>query len=226
MLADTSTLTLGGTLALNNTGSAGPGSYKIATESGTASGSFGSVTGVPANLHANVNTATSNSVFLDLYRLAAANTITTPVNLGKIHAGGSFTPSALTVQNTASADGYSENLDASAGATTGNATGSGSISLLAAGGSNNSSMTVSMSDTTAGHKSGTVAVNLSSDGSGTSGAGTTGLTAQTITVQRRRLPPGGGQYDHHADQPGQHPRRRRLRHVGPEHSEYGNHRRL
>ena len=146
-------MTLGGTLALNSNvgGTTGPGSYQIATESGTASGSFASVTGVPASLHANVNTATSGSVFLDLYRLAAANTITpSTVNLGKIHAGGSFTPSALTVQNTASADGYSENLDASVGGTTGSGTGSGSISLLSAGSTNNTSMTVGISDNTAG----------------------------------------------------------------------------
>ena len=178
-------MTLGGTLALNSNvgGTTGPGSYKIATESGVASSSFSSVTGVPANLHANVNTGTSGSVFLDLYRLAAASTITpTTVTLTNIHAGGSFTPSALTVQNTASTDGYSEKLDAGVGGTTGSGVGSGSISLLSAGSTNNTNMTVGISDNTAGAKSGTVTVNLSSDGSGTSGAGTTSLTAQTITV--------------------------------------------
>ena len=43
-------------------------------------------------------------------------------------------------------------------------------------------MAVGISDTTAGHKSGTVLVNLTSDGSGTSGLGTSGLTGQTITI--------------------------------------------
>jgi hypothetical protein len=69
---------------------------------------------------------------------------------------------------------------------TGDATNSGDfISKLAAGGSN-SSMAVGLgaaNTATAGAKSGTVMVNLASNGSDTSGYGTTSLTAQQITVQ-------------------------------------------
>ena len=60
----------------------------------------------------------------------------------------------------------------------------GSISVLAAGGANGTSMTVGLgsAQSTAGSISGTVLVNLTSDGSGTSGLGTTGLSGQTVTI--------------------------------------------
>ena len=60
-------------------------------------------------------------------------------------------------------------------------------------------------------------MNLSSDGSGTSGAGTTSLSGQTITVNGTVYRLAGGQLDQHADQPGQRPRGQRLRDFGPEH---------
>ena len=120
-----------------------------------------------------------------VYRLAAANSISTPISLGNIHVGSAFGTSALSIQNTATADGYSEGLDAGFGSVTGAASdNSGSISVLAAGGTNSTSMTVGLGGTqgTAGSISGTVLVNLTSDGSGTSGLGTSGLSGQTVTI--------------------------------------------
>ena len=120
-----------------------------------------------------------------VYRLAAANSITTPISLGNVHVGGTFGTSALSINNTATADGYSEGLDAAFGSLTGAAsTNGGSISLLAAGGADSTSMTVGLGGAqgTAGSISGSVLVNLTSDGSGTSGLGTTGLSGQTVVL--------------------------------------------
>ena len=121
-----------------------------------------------------------------VYRLAAANTITTPISLGNVHVGSAFGTSALSISNTATNDGYSEGLDAGFGSVTGAASdNSGTISTLAAGGANSTSMTVGLgsgSQGTAGSISGTVLVNLTSDGSGTSGLGTSGLSGQTVTI--------------------------------------------
>ena len=123
----------------------------------------------------------------NVYRLAVANTISTPISLGNVHVGASFGTQALSIQNTAANDGFSEKLDGSFGANGGLATNNaGSIGLLAAGSTDNTSLTVGLgggaNTATAGAKSGTVTVNLTSDGAGTSGLGTSALTAQTLNV--------------------------------------------
>ena len=58
----------------------------------------------------------------------------------------------------------------------------GPIAGLAGGSSDGTSMAVGMSDTTAGHKSGTVAVNLTSIAVSGSGLSNTALSSQTLTV--------------------------------------------
>lgn len=76
------------------------------------------------------------------YRYAAANTITTPINLGNVHVGGTFGTSALSITNTATNDGYSEKLSAGFGTLTGQAsTNGGSFSQLAAGSTNSTAQT-------------------------------------------------------------------------------------
>ena len=129
-----------------------------------------------------------------VYDYAAANTIATPVSLGKVRVGGSFGTSALSIQNTAANNGYSEKLDASFTGTTGSASNNGgSISLLTAQGTNNTSMVVGLGGNattgTSGIKSGTTTIGLTSNGFGTSGLGTTDLTAQTVSIS-------GTVYDH------------------------------
>ena len=115
------------------------------------------------------------------YNHAAGSATSTPVSLTNQRVGGS-TKQALTVSNTAASGGYSEALNASIGGTTGAATtNGGSISLLAAG-SNSSAISVGVSTATAGAKSGTVSLGFVSDGTGTSGAGQSTLTGQTINV--------------------------------------------
>ena len=180
-------LALGGTLNLINNagadgnGTVGAGSYRIFTQTGSATGAFSAVVDPTAALHAKVDAGTSGSVFVDVYRLATVNTIGTPVSLGNIHTGGTFTSSGLSIQNTASGDGFSEGLTASGGALTGDATTSGSVTNLA-GGSTSTGVSVSLTNTgTAGAKSGTVSVNLASDGTN-SAHSNTALASQTISV--------------------------------------------
>ena len=61
------------------------------------------------------------------------------------------------------------------------ATNSGTINLLAAQGTS-TALGVTLNNSSAGAKTGTAQINLTSDGAGTSGLGTTGLTAQTVTL--------------------------------------------
>ncbi len=114
----------------------------------------------------------------------AAGTITSPttINLGIVHPG-DVAEEALTVQNAAPAGAFSEGLDAQFGTLSGNAmTNGGSVALLSAGGSNNSSLVVGVNTTTAGAKTGTAQVEMQSDGQGTSGLGKTVLANSPVTI--------------------------------------------
>jgi hypothetical protein len=115
------------------------------------------------------------------YRLAEANIISA-VNFGNVHVG-DVVSQALTLSNLAANDGYSENLNASfGGVSDARITTSGSISGLAAGSTNNSSMVVGLNTSAAGTVTGTASVLLQSDGSGTSGLGITNLPSQDVGV--------------------------------------------
>ena len=103
------------------------------------------------------------------------------MNFGNVHVGAAATQ-ALSITNTALADGFSEKLDASLGGATGNATASGSFTLLGPTATNNSSLVVGIDTSSAGHKSGTGSITLTSDGTGTSGLGNTALSSQTVNV--------------------------------------------
>jgi fibronectin-binding autotransporter adhesin len=184
-----STLALSDNAGANSQGAFGVGAYRLITFTGTRSGTFASVTNaLGSTLHEIVvyNGTSNGSVDLNVYRMAAANTIATPINLGNLRAGAAFGTSALTIQNTAATGGFSEGLNASGGATTGVASVSGSVINLAAGATNNTSLLVglggSANTATAGLKTGTVTINLASNGTGTSGAGDTPIPGQTITV--------------------------------------------
>jgi hypothetical protein len=119
----------------------------------------------------------------NVYRYAAPS-VTAPAN-GVLHVGddGGTVTEALTVANTAPADGFSEGLDASAtGAVTGDLQGaSGATGDIGAGGSSNA-LTVSFSTAIAGVVSGTAAVALTSDGAGVDSLGTTLPGADEVPV--------------------------------------------
>jgi|JI10StandDraft_1071094.scaffolds.fasta_scaffold01355_3 hypothetical protein len=117
----------------------------------------------------------------DVYRLASANNLGA-VAFGNVHVG-DFVQQALSISNTALADGFSEKLNASFGASSdARITTSGSISQLAAQATNSSSMLVGLNTTAAGNVNGTQVINFASDGAGTSGLGITALASQTIGV--------------------------------------------
>ena len=99
-----------------------------------------------------------------------------------IHHVGDALSQALSISNIGPADGFTENLDASAGGATGAATASSSFSGLAAGDTDSSSLKVGLSSADDGMLGGTATITLHSDGAGVDGLGSTLLTAQTIAV--------------------------------------------
>jgi fibronectin-binding autotransporter adhesin len=113
------------------------------------------------------------------YNLAAAST-PAAVAFGSVHQGGTVSQ-ALSMTNTAASGIYSEGLDASI-AGSGNVTASGSFNLLAAGSTDSTDLTVGLTTTTLGSINANATITLNSDGSGTSGLGTTTLTSKTVNV--------------------------------------------
>src|SRR5207253_591488 len=114
----------------------------------------------------------------------AAPQATTPVTLTNIHVGDGFAAAGVSIANGAANDGFSEKLDAAFGTLSGVSTNAGTIGLLGPGTTDNSSLTVNLtaSTATAGLKTGTAAVDFVSNGQGTSGLGTTSAGSQTVTV--------------------------------------------
>ncbi len=115
-----------------------------------------------------------------LYNYATASTAT-QVNLGKHHIGDTISQ-VLNVTNTGTADGFTENLDASLGGATGAATANGSFTGLGAAKTDSSGLTIGVTTTKDGVQSGNAVLTLNSDGTGIDGLGTTVLTAQTIAA--------------------------------------------
>jgi hypothetical protein len=106
-----------------------------------------------------------------------------PVNLGNRHVGDAAPSQALSITNNVPADGFSETLNAGIGTPTGGVTtNGGTIIALAPGATNTTSMSVGYSTATAGDKSGTATIILTSNGTGSSGLGLTALPAQTVNV--------------------------------------------
>ncbi|MSP03304.1 MAG: Hint domain-containing protein [Acetobacteraceae bacterium] len=162
------------TVGLNTaTAGAKSGTATIAlTSDGTGTSGLG-LTGIGTQ-----TVAVSGNVF----RLATASAHTPePVAFGNVHVGDAASQT-LMLQNTAAADGFSEALNAAAGNAAAGITASGSFTGLAAQGTNNSALTVGLNTATAGAKSGTATITLTSDGAGTSGLGLTGIGTQTVDV--------------------------------------------
>ena len=118
-----------------------------------------------------------------VYQVAQPMLASDTIVLANRHVGDAATQ-ALSITNTSAAPaGYQEGLNASfSGTSTGNVTATGSVALLGQGATNNTSLIVGIDTSSAGAKSGTAALALQSDGSGTSGLGTLNLTNQTVNV--------------------------------------------
>ena len=115
------------------------------------------------------------------YNLASAGLASTNINLGRIHAGGTFGTTNLSLGNSAAISAFTETLAATLGSATGGVSGSGSVTGLAAG-SSDTGLSVTLTNNTAGAKSGTIAVALTSQEVGNSGLGNTSLGSQTVNV--------------------------------------------
>jgi hypothetical protein len=182
----------GGLSSTSGTLAPGASGSGTVTYTGTAGGQFTFNPTVTSATNVNLGTpATSGStsgVTVNVYNPAAANTLSTPINLGTVLKGTSLSQ-ALSITNTAPSGGFSEKLDATFGTLTGGATtNSGSISLLAAGGTS-TAMSVGLDSLTAGGKSGSVQVNFASNGDGTSGLAPLALDPQTVSLTATVLDP-------------------------------------
>ena len=167
------------------------GVSKTVVFTGTTAGALSGQSVTVVNNFANTNSQTL-SITGAAYNLAAAGAIATPVNLGNVHVGGTFATHALSIQNTAAAGSFTEGLNATFGAVTGTTTTNGAaISNLAGATTNNTSLVIGLDGTgTAGAKSGTVIIDLASNGSN-SGLANTALAAQNLTIN-------GGVYNYAA----------------------------
>ncbi len=195
------TLALGGTLQLVNNadadgnGSMAAGSYRIFTYGNTVTGSFSSVTNPLSTttrtsvVTAGSGTSAGQGVFLNVYNLAQANAQTGTVNLGTVLRNSTLS-GTLAIANIATpVAGYTEALNAAFGSVSGDASGIGSVSALAAGGTNATSMVASLSTSAAGGKVGTTQLTFDSNGAGTSGLALYSLSPQTVTLTGTVLDP-------------------------------------
>ena len=180
-------IALGGSLNLtdnagaNSQGALGAGSYKLFTYTDAASGSFASINGLPTYHWALHDVAADKAIYIDLYNYAVA-TVTPAVDLGRIHADGTFGTQALSVGNTTAAGNYTEALAGVIGSTASGITATGSVTGIAGQAGNSNNMVVGISDNSAGQKSGAVGVDFTSQAVSNSGLGDTALARQNVTV--------------------------------------------
>ena len=120
----------------------------------------------------------------DVVPPAQASVLPSTINFGQVRLTGSAVTQGLTIVNVGQPG--AENLDASIGPATGSATGSGTVSELAQGatsvGTSGSGIEVGLADTTGGVETGTIAINLFSDGNGIDQTGISALLSQDVTV--------------------------------------------
>ncbi len=119
----------------------------------------------------------------DVYRLANPVIQTPqPVAFGNVRIGTPVAAHALAIKNEVPADGFSEQLNATANGTTGGVTASGAFTLLAPQAVNTMSIQVGLDTSVAGNRSGVATITFQSDGTGTSGLGITNLPSQNVQV--------------------------------------------
>jgi hypothetical protein len=115
------------------------------------------------------------------YRYAAPS-LATPAstNFGEHHIGDTPTQ-AITIANTAATDGYSEKLDASFGAPTGSITATGTVALLAPGGTIANGLTIGLVTSHDGVVSGSAVLTPQTDGTSVDAQPPLNLPGQTIS---------------------------------------------
>jgi fibronectin-binding autotransporter adhesin len=173
------------TVAAANYGPLAPGasqSESVTYDPGTA----GALTGQSFEVVSNFDNVGAKTVAVTGAAYDYANPVVSasqPIDVGNFHVGSPSGQVAVPIANAVVTNAsYQEGLDASVSGASGSATSNdGTISLLAAGGSSNA-ITVGLDGKAAGVETGSVTLNLTSDGQGTSGLGTTALSPQTVTV--------------------------------------------
>ena len=159
----------------------GYGTATVGNKSGTATIALTSDGTGTSGLANTLLTSQTVSVTGSVFRLASGGAAPAgPVNFGIVHVGDTASQT-LTVTNTAANDGFSEKLNAAVTAQSGAATGTGTANQILPG-SNSTALSLNMNTGTAGVKSGSITLGLTSDGTGTSGLGTSPLTSQTINI--------------------------------------------
>jgi hypothetical protein len=144
--------------------------------------SAGALTGQEVRIVNNFDNAAEQSLEITGAAYRYANPAPhAPVDFGIVHVG-DVLQRALSITNTVANDGFSERLNASLDPS-GDVTGDGSITALAPGATDNTSLVVSINTATAGSKSGTAVLSFVSNGTGTSGLPDTVLPGQTVNVQ-------------------------------------------
>ena len=123
------------------------------------------------------------SVTANVYNLASASLGS--IDFGKVLVGSNLSK-FLSITNTAPTGLFSEGLDATLGAFSGQGSGqlsgSGAVSNLAAGSTNSNGLQVTLNATTVGTIDASVLVNLTSDGATTSHLGLTSLGTQSASI--------------------------------------------
>ena len=115
------------------------------------------------------------------FRFAQASLAPQPVAFGNHHVGDTVS-ATVTLTNTATADGFSEKLDAASAGASGGISAAGSVSGLGAGQSDTSDLALTLATNTAGAVSGTGTFTLSTDGAGTDGGAPLSLGTQTVSA--------------------------------------------
>ncbi|WP_150047917.1 choice-of-anchor D domain-containing protein [Methylomonas rhizoryzae] len=116
-----------------------------------------------------------------VYRYAAPGLSATEINFANAHVGDVLSQNLL-LSNLAANDGFSESLNASFGAVSGNAGHNGQGITQLGAGQTADNLAVLLDTGAAGARSGSVSVNLASDGSGNSGLGLTELNGRSVRV--------------------------------------------
>lgn len=172
-----------------NTGGPGndTGNLGVTFTVGSA-GALAPLTGQAVNLRSNFDNIGDQVLNIALgsgaaaYNAAVGDATPTPVTVANQRVATMGPATTLSVANTAAAGSFTEKLNASFGANTGDAVNNGGSVVLLDAGSGSSNMAVNVSNNTAGAKSGTVTLNYETDGTGTSGLAAQSVGSQTINV--------------------------------------------
>ena len=170
---------------LNPGGSSSGNVAFIPVGSGSVTFSPSVTTATNVNIATSANAGSTSGVTVAVYNPASANSLVSAVSLGNVYASGTFGTQQVSIWNTGTAAAaYQEGLAAAISGTSGQATGSGSVTNLFTS-STSTAISVGLggnaSTGSAGVKSGTVTLGFTS--TGTTSVGATGLSPLMLASQ-------------------------------------------